>query len=454
MWKPRPALPLNDLKETLSLYKQILKPLLTDLEYTQAIRKINAFENGQGLELHKRLLEYKQDIDTRETAMNKTQHSIGNWLDKNWLDIGYHQWRVSLVVNSNWWILLKPASHPRHGPIGRASLFTCAILHYKVQVDQEQIPQEKDLCMEQYKRLFAHRFPNFNQDSIKLMTSDYIIVMIHNQCFKVTVMNNNEIISPSQLYMLFTKCYAIMSSIQCSPAIPLLTTLNRDQWATCYQHLQAIHPDNKSSLSIIENALFCVCFDDLMCDGFDQQLNVIAHGLDGHNRWFDKSFNVIVMKDGQIGINGEHSPLDALIPSYMFHACYLKESQLEWEQGCSTSDPVHLPFVIDQTISSYIQLAQKETTLLINSSDCGVAHFKAYGKSFMKKANMSPDTFIQLSFQWTWYRLHQSITSTYETASTRSFYKGRTETCRTTSQESVQWVKYMQQSHVIQNNLD
>ena len=449
-WVARPNLPLMDLKDSLALYKQVLKPLLSDLEYNQAVRKINAFENGgQASELHNRLLKYKQSIEESESTKLATGKVHGNWLDQHWLDVGYHQWRVPLIINSNWWLLMKPAIKPQFGVLGRAALFACSMLQYKLQVETESIPQDKDQCMIQYTRLFAHRFPQPKQDKITIMNSDYIIVLIHNQCFKVSVYNKNEILAPEQLFLLFQKCFKIVNEIRCSPSIPLLTTLDRDTWATAYQHLFAISPDNRNSLEIIENALFCVCFDNVFGDGADQQMGIVARGLDGNNRWFDKSLNIVVMKDGQIGVNGEHSPCDALIPSYLFHQCWITESQLPWKQGSLAIDePTHLAFVSDHTINTYIKQAQTSTSKLITSSDVGVAHFKGFGKEFMKLAQMSPDTFIQLSFQLTFYRLHNYITSTYETASTRQFYKGRTETCRTVSSASVEWVKAMEQQQV------
>lgn len=31
-----------------------------------------------------------------------------NWLDDHfWIKVAYHSWRVSLVVNSNWWLMCK-----------------------------------------------------------------------------------------------------------------------------------------------------------------------------------------------------------------------------------------------------------------------------------------------------------------------------------------------------------
>lgn len=56
-------------------------------------------------------------------------------------------------------------------------------------------------------------------------------------------------------------------------------------------------------------------------------------------------------------------------------------------------------------------------------------------------AKLSPDAFIQMAMQLAYRRLHGKNTPTYETASTRLFMHGRTETIRTFSEDSWRWVE-------------
>jgi len=58
-------------------------------------------------------------------------------------------------------------------------------------------------------------------------------------------------------------------------------------------------------------------FIDTLSSVFCSSGNVF-HALNGHNRWFDTCLTVIVSNDGRCGMNGEHSPLDALIPAWVF----------------------------------------------------------------------------------------------------------------------------------------
>ncbi len=54
---------------------------------------------------------------------------------------------------------------------------------------------------------------------------------------------------------------------------------------------------------------------------------------------------------------------------------------------------------------------------------------------------MSPDAFIQLSLQAAYFRMHGTFVGTYESVTTRAFARGRTETGRTVTAESVAFVQ-------------
>lgn len=50
-------------------------------------------------------------------------------------------------------------------------------------------------------------------------------------------------------------------------------------------------------------------------------------------------------------------------------------------------------------------------------------------------------TCIQMALQLAYFRLHQKFVLTYESATTRLYYKGRTETIRPVSEHSIAFVK-------------
>jgi Choline/Carnitine o-acyltransferase len=58
-------------------------------------------------------------------------------------------------------------------------------------------------------------------------------------------------------------------------------------------------------------------------------------------------------------------------------------------------------------------------------------------------AKTSPDAFLQMVLQLAWYKTRGTFTATYETALTRMFHQGRTETIRTLTTESRAFVLAM-----------
>lgn len=64
-------------------------------------------------------------------------------------------------------------------------------------------------------------------------------------------------------------------------------------------------------------------------------------------------------------------------------------------------------------------------------------------KDQLKSYRINPDTFTQMCMQLAYYQLHNKPAPTYETATTRGFYHGRTETVRSCSKEAVKWCQAM-----------
>ncbi|CAB4018240.1 peroxisomal carnitine O-octanoyltransferase-like [Paramuricea clavata] len=94
----------------------------------------------------------------------------------------------------------------------------------------------------------------------------------------------------------------------------------------------------------------------------------------------------------------------------------------------SVAKPVELDFRLDDRSHRSIKTATLQFEKM--SSNIGIRSFlwKEYGKAFIKQHRLHPDTYVQMAIQLADYKLHKRVAATYETASTRQFYHGRTET--------------------------
>lgn len=205
-------------------------------------------------------------------------------------------------------------------------------------------------------------------------------------------------------------------------------------------------------------------------------LHNIRSGQNARNRWFDKGITLIVENNGRAGMMGEHSPVDALVPSIVadYSLSADIESDTEWaplepfESATASSAPrgwERLDWEIDDHIVQECVQAENRAKAVIADSDDDVLLFAHYGTDWIKgkgkpltfsvchkllmsfapghKAVLPPDAYIQMAMQLAWYRTRGTFTATYETALTRLFLHGRTETIRTLTKESRQFVLAM-----------
>jgi carnitine O-acetyltransferase len=248
---------------------------------------------------------------------------------------------------------------------------------------------------------------------------------------------------------------------------------------------------NRSSFDAIETAMFTISLDPYTLPPFtnsaqspdefkkpvlDAHVRNTSSGMNGLNRWFDKSLTVSVESNGRAGMNGEHSPCDALIPSIIvdyvvaepidiaaFSEGPQKLGGLEYVGPGEGQGWKHLDWEVDSTIEGEIKQAEGRAKAIVEDSDASQLWFSEYAADWIKKtgelersqkyylfliselcsARVSPDAYIQLALQLAWYKQHGSFTATYETASTRLFKHGRTDVIRTHSTDTRNFVKAM-----------
>ncbi|KAI8340703.1 acyltransferase ChoActase/COT/CPT [Chlamydoabsidia padenii] len=457
-----PRLPVPSLQETCSLYLHSLLPLQTPEEHEKSKSIIHDFMNSRlAASLQQRLI----DIDN---------HSPRNWLEDNyWLKKAYLEWREPLMVNSNWYILGKDDdNHPKellaknglgpnqfsHFQVRRAATFIHNGAEFVQSIENQTLPVEtvrgKPLCMWQYSRfLCTTRVPLPYCDAlVQANLSDiyHIAVLACDQVYTLKVFElvdgKKKRLSIDQLEkgLLAIISHASKNTQKC---IPLLTSWDRDNWAKARNHLLTVDPvGNRKSLSAIETALFAVCLDDYSHErwsqtGFCGQQN---RGQ-GHNRWFDKSLSIVVENNGKAFIAGEHSPVDALTVSYMWdHMLRTPVPEPRTAAPAPTcSDSVEaLTWTTDQTMDVYLQQAQHCADATSARSDASVTIFNEYGTDWIKQVGkVPPDAFYQMVLQLAYFRAHKTVTATYETASTRKYLCGRTETIRSCSIDSKNFVE-------------
>ena len=103
--------------------------------------------------------------------------------------------------------------------------------------------------------------------------------------------------------------------------------------------------------------------------------------------------------------------------------------------------PELIDFHLDDKI--YNEISKAKEDFRKNCDDIELIHiiFEDYGKSILLSHRFHPEAYVQVGLQLAYYRMYGKPAPTYCTASTRKFYHGRTETCRSCFPESVEFAK-------------
>ncbi|KAK2147018.1 hypothetical protein LSH36_573g01026 [Paralvinella palmiformis] len=441
-----PKLPVPDLDQTMKSYLRSVRSLMNDEKYKRMEKLVAEFKSGLGVKLQRYL------------------------------------------VLKSWWASNYDAvfTHPTKVMVARAANATWAMLQYRRQLEREELKPILlnniiPLCSWQYERQFnTTRVPGIETDTlVHYKDSSHVTVYHRGRFFKMYIRSKAQLLSASQIEYMLQKIVDDPSP----PAdgeqhLAALTAGDRIPWAKTRQEYfkKGI---NKNSLDAIEKAAFFLVLDEEEQD-FDRddpsKLDKFGHSMlhgKGYDRWFDKSFTVVVCANGRIGFNGEHSWADAPISAHLWEYTLGEDIAFTgadapvmghlWE--CSLADdvkigysedghtkgelefippnPIRLQWEIPQQCQQVIERSLAVANDLIADVDLHLIMHDSYGKGFMKKCHTSPDAFIQMALQLAYYRDAGKFCLTYEASMTRLYREGRTETVRSCTIESCEFVQAM-----------
>uniref|UniRef100_A0A1L8DZ57 Putative carnitine o-acyltransferase crot n=1 Tax=Nyssomyia neivai TaxID=330878 RepID=A0A1L8DZ57_9DIPT len=445
-----PSLPVPTLKETLLKFLTTAQPHLNEEEFRRTRSLVDKFtQPGSDGETLQKLLEARGKIKS-------------NWLAEWWLKTAYLGYRDPVVVWSSPGIVFpeRQFSSQRDRLAFAAKVIT-ASLKFKEEIDQNRIPIEKagknELDMQQYRKIFGTcRIPGREIDTIEFNpTSKHIVVIHRGNIFKVPVYggsNEGEILSEEELIQQLEEC---VKSDKNPHPVGILTSDNRSNWGKAHDFLLA-DPKNRTSLGETQRALFVLCLDDAVGRP-TAYATVTSHQVitgggsqqNAGNRWYDKTVQFIVGEDGLNGLTYEHTPAEggpiAILTDQILKYVDSGKPPIQSRVGIHEK-PTHLTFNLSSDVKECIAEAARNIDALSRNLDMDYLHFKEFGKGFMKSQKISPDSFIQIALQYTFYRLHGVPGAHYESAHTRLFVHGRTETIRSCSNDSLAFAKSMMES--------
>lgn len=434
-----PRLPVPSLEETGRRYLKSVHPLLSESEFEHTKKAVAEFvrPGGPGELLQQRLLARAAD----------PKHK--NWLTEWWNYAAYLGYRDPVVPYVSYFYSYKDDCR-RRNPAQRAAAITTAALDFKRQVDGGSLEPEymrgRPMAMSSYEYMFnCCRIPAEGADYPQKYSHEdnqHIVVVRQNQFFKVPLVLDGQPLNISEFQKQFERIYEVA---QTAPPVGVLTAANRDFWTNARKQLLAADPANAQALRDIESAGFLISLDDAKPVTLEERAHQYWHG-DGCNRWFDKPLQFIINDNATAGFMGEHSMMDGTpthrLNDYINNLIFNNRIDLSPKSVRSNlPDPKPINFVVSQEVEQSINAALEFHRNEIGAHELRVQSFQGYGKGLIKKFKCSPDAYIQMIIQLAYYKMYGKNRPTYESATTRKFQEGRTETTRTVSDESVAFCK-------------
>ncbi|TDH11836.1 hypothetical protein EPR50_G00064790 [Perca flavescens] len=449
-----PSLPVPLLETSLSKYLDAVHLFASEEEFKATADIVSKFQAGVGKELHQKLL---------QRARTKR-----NWLEEWWLDAAYLEVRIPSQLNVNF---AGPAPYLEHcwppeegTQLQRASITIWHTLQYWNLIRKERLHPQKagkiPLDMDQFRMLFCTcKVPGVKKDTIRNYFKtesegpcpSHLVVICHGRIFTFDAVCDGQILTPPELLRQLSYVKECCEGEPEGDGVAALTSEERTRWAQAREYLINIDPHNNTILEIIQSSLFVISLDETKPYSTPENYtNLTLEALTGNPtiRWGDKSYNSLVFADGTFGSTCDHAPYDAMV---LVSMCWYLDQQIKVTTGkWKGSDtvravprPEELVFTVDEKVQSDISHAKRQ--YLESAQDLQVVcyAFTAFGKAAIKQKKLHPDTFVQLAMQLAYQKMYKRPGSCYETAMTRKFYHGRTETMRPCTQEAVNWYKAM-----------
>ncbi|KAF1387051.1 hypothetical protein PFLUV_G00101270 [Perca fluviatilis] len=465
-----PRLPVPTIKDTCRRYLESVRPLMDDEKYERMEGLTKDFEKNLGPRL--------------QWYLKLKSWWASNYVSDWWEEYIYLRGRGPIMVNSNYYAMDFLYVFPTSIQAARAGNAIHAIMLYRRKLDRAQIKpiyllaNKIPLCSAQWEQMFntsrvpgletaqcehmfnSSRVPGVDTDTLQHMNDSKHIAVYHKgRFFKVWMFYDGRLLLPREIEQQMQRILDDQSEpLPGEEKLAALTAGERTPWAKARETYFA-RGKNKQSLDAIEKAAFCVTLDDTeQCydadnpvKSLDSYAKSLLHGK-CYDRWFDKTFNLIVFKNGTMGLNAEHSWADAPIVGHLWEHVlsldpiklgYTEEGHCCGEPHPNLPGPLKLSWDIPAECQEVIESSLTVARALADDVDSHIFPFKDFGKGLIKKCRTSPDAFIQIALQLAQYRDKGKFCLTYEASMTRLFREGRTETVRSCTMETCAFVRAM-----------
>lgn len=461
-----PRLAIPDLDKTCERYLYATSPLVSPEQHARTREVVEDFRTGLGKELQAALVAHDK------------AHPDTSYISKMWFDMYLENrdplplnltpqltWKADPEPAKNEWcqlsanllaaavrfkrsldagvlepdaFALKPDLYNKSWVRRGISLLPSSLSYYGAYATDTYA-----LDMSQYANLFSStRIPKQGKDEIVSFSgSRHVAVLRGAKVYALDVLDEGGAPLPVQAIEAALRAIVKDSDGQKGDelAVGALTGAERDSWAATRATMEA-NPANAAALAKVDSALFALTLEDAAPADDTALTQVMLHG-DARNRWFDKSFNLMVTSNGRAGVQWEHAWGDGVAVLRFFNDVYkeLAARPVREPTPAAASPPPEVQFDLsDASVSKAIADATAYSAKVISEVDVDIYQVETVTKADIKASKLSPDGAQQMILQLAHFYTHGYTPSTYESASTAGFKHGRTETIRSATPEAAE----------------
>ncbi len=412
-------------------------PLLTVDEVRRSRGLARAFLDGAGPRLQKELERLRRQTD------DGILDEVPYW--EGW----YLSCREPLPVHVNPFYLLDEAALPAEEDRCRlAARLALAAASFCLDIDRGRIEpdrfREETLCMVPYGKLFRcsrGSFPDRDRQirgDVSSLEGRSAVVLVGGRPFLL------ELISPEGTLRDLGETAAHLRALaaersQESLPLGLMTCLDRESAAAFRKGFTAASSENAAALKAIEGALFALRLDGPCGPSLDERARHFLFD-EGHNGWYEKSFQIVVTADGAAGLNFEHSARDGTCLGRLVKEILGRAPRVG--RGARLPGGARrLGFRIGPDLAERLAVAAEACRALSARRRQRLYRFDAFGRERVKAGRLSPDAFVQIAFLVAQRALWKGWRSVYESVQMRRFRLGRTEGTRPLTEEAAAFVR-------------
>ena len=436
-----PRQPIPALADTLGACMSSVSPMLNGLQRLKSKLVFELYGAAQA----------KQQERLLALAREQPVNWCAAGLARLWLSC-----RGGLPFTNNYALLLE--DDPRADSLTEraARLITAGLQLYESVRTQALLPDMADdlpLEMGQYRRCFAtHRAPHpYCDEVVNISGSQHIAVLVGGRLHYMAVDPRQAAASLVAIqqaldHMVERAQTGDDEAVTVAPG--MFTALPRDEWARLRGEMMQ-NPQNHQTLMLLEKALFVVCLDVNTAPGGLAGLSANLRDGNCHNRYYDKSMQIIVTENGAAGLCFERAAVDGSVA--LGFAARLQRESLALPAVSDLPPPTRplvrirpVDWFLTKALGRRLRAAHKSIEAARDHRDIETWTVPQLGLKTFRALNISPDAAVQLALQLASDDVTGQIANIFEPVQIRHFAGGRMDFIMPVTAESLAAVRSMQ----------